>query len=280
MTERLFRFFQMTANAGFETRYIPTHSVPGFEWLPSQKLQVHNNAGTGPFLVITIQDLLFKSRCSVWAYGGKFLALELEVFRSYLHYLDQCGPGTGLAKIEDLCAGVTVSPVDLANYSKIIGLIQTGLIRPRPGFQSPAQLLQYLGLDQALEIPLHSYAILTSVSNEAAYHLLDRNQQIVEISRPSTEKAGLLFDFTVMAFINVITPDLYVPPAVLYKKSVVSNASLRPYQIDTYTKKTDALSGLVYTHQKVFRNVDLRSLPPTPIRSIYENQSAYLMIRF
>lgn len=264
MTERLYRFFQMTANAGFDTQYRLSDTLDIIkDIVPRQKFQVNNNAGTGPFTIITIEDLLYRSECSVIAYGCKFLCLELEIFRKYLRYIDKCQYSTN---INDICSNSLVLDKDAGDFKVIRTYIVHDIIKPREGFSDKQQYLNYLGIDEGTSVPIHSYGILTSVSNEDAYKLM-KDQKVIEISRPSETLSNWLMDFTNLAFINILSPDIIIGENTLYRKTDIT--ALNNFSIDTYTKKTDALSGLVYTHQKVFRNVALSSLPATPITSIY-----------
>lgn len=100
----------------------------------------------------------------------------------------------------------------------------------------------------------------------------------VMITRPSTATSNRLEAYCKRTFVTKYpskVPELWRKSLVLSfpgsskKINPVTGEKLLPYVLDTYTRRNDALSALVYTHQKLFRNVDLLSLPPTPIGSIY-----------
>lgn len=259
MTQRLFGFFQMAANAGVETEY--RKLIAPFP--SSVKTQINNDAGTGPFFIITMEDILYSTNNSVFAYGCNFLTIELEVFRKHLRYIDKCNFTQDGDKIENICKNTKVIPKDIHDFEIIRKRIIDGKIRPPTPFNVDTYL-KYLGINDNLDLPIHSYGIYTSVSNEKSYEILDSGGSVVNISNPRRNNMNNLRIFSQLAFPSSIIGDIVFKTN--YRKTTIG---LAPHLLDTYTRRNDAISGLVYTHQKVFRNVSLKSVPKTPIKSIY-----------
>lgn len=274
MTEKFFGYFQMTANSDVNTRYV----LPEGKFPQNSKFQVDNkNPGLGPFLIITMGDLIFKTENSVFAYGCNFLCLELEIFRKHLRYLDKCRYNIDdKRKIVDMCKNMigvdglnNIVEKDLSDFKKIRELIRMGNILPSIYFKSAEQYLKYLGIDTNLKLPIHSYVIYSSVPSKSAYDIKYKGKNITEISHPDISKSKDLFNYTNLAFVSFIQTEI---TSNQYRKTTVEikdSDEIHTYYIDTYTKITDAISGLVYTHQKVFRDVALSEVPKTPIQSIY-----------
>ena len=104
----------------------------------------------------------------------------------------------------------------------------------------------------------------------------------IMITRPTAEVSARLEEYCRRSFVTKFpskTPEMWRKTIVTSVEDtlwddtdpslVSTGGKIIPYVFDSYTAKTDALSGMVYTHQKIFRNVDLLSLPKTPIGSIY-----------
>lgn len=281
MTEKFFGYFQMTANSDVNTEYV----LPEGKFPQNSKFQVNNtNPGSGPFLIITIGDLILKTENSVFAYGCNFLCLELEIFRKHLRYLDKCTYEINdQEEIVDMCKNMigfdglnTIVEKDQADFRKIRELVRSESILPSFHFNSKEQYLKYLGIDVNVRLPIHSYVIYSSVPSKSAYDINYKGKNITEISHPDISKSKDLFNYTNLAFVSFIQTQITLDQ---YRKTTVGidytntdhngQSNIYTYYIDTYTKVTDAISGLVYTHQKVFRNVALSEVPRTPIQSIY-----------
>ena len=267
MAERYFNFFSSMANAGPSTKYIPTPLMgPPFDSLPPQKIQTDNVAGDGPFLIIRPEDLLFNPDNHYYYNGMKFLTIELEVFRKHLRYLDGCKLTSKRTKL--ICAGQVLEK-DEKDFSVIQTLINNGAIEPKQGF-TKRQYLEFLGLDRDLSVPIHNFGIYTSLATENTYKLSD--VQSIKIL-PNKKREFIIYVLT-RGFINKILAEASIPRDHVYRRSIVASVfkhGTQTFPIETYTRITDPLTEVVYTHQKVYRNVSLGSLPKTPIKSIYGN---------
>lgn len=270
MAERLFKFYQMSVNAGIGTKYIVKDSKDinrGNKF----KAQVSSNPGSGPFLIVTFNDIFFNTKNSVFAYGVNTLCIEMEVFRKHLRFLDRClkisSTNFDDSNWENICGKNTNIPKDQQDYEKISDKIKNGEIPPLVEFNGNVDLyLKYLGLDGNLDVPFHKYSVYASVSNESAYKSVKNGIKIPEITYPSVDKKKLLKDYVLFGFPNKIKTEIGKD----FRKTVVQSENGK-FSIDTYTRKSDLLSGKAFSNQKVFRNVSLKSLPPSPIQSNFGN---------
>lgn len=250
LTERAFGFFSMMANASPGVKYIPST----YDFLPAVKIQVDNeDAGLSLYNILTMDDLFYAANNSVFAYGTNFLTLDLEVFRKHLKYLENC-KNSGRSYI---CDGAEINRKDIADFIKLQEYIIQGRIQVPDNF-TKEQYISYLGLNEPT-IPIHSYIIYSSIDN--AY---GKEAGLNIIHHPDKDAKEILQQFTKVGFSIKIPHEEF-----LYYKTVRRAETKNDQEdiyLDIFTASNDALKGLLFTHQKIYRNVSLSSLPKTPIK--------------
>jgi hypothetical protein len=237
MTERLFNYFQMMANASEDTKYVKEAKSQG------KHQKGNKNPGSGLYTLLTLEDILYAPEATVLAYGCKFLTLDLEIFRKHLCALDK--------------GETDVIEKDQNDFKIIAPKIRSKTILS--SFKTPIQYLQYLGIDRDISTPIHNVMIYASLQSEE-----DPTETI--ITKPTPDQLIELATLVQTLKTNPVSFNTVMKPPIAYRRTIIYGSN---NALDTYTKISDGLTGKVYTHQKIFRNIWLPSLPVTPILSEY-----------